>query len=90
MRTLPDKTLAARIVPHKRRAVGAIVVGGLRACSRVRDLLRKRVTPRNPVIRLDPRRVARLSPCGGWFVIMPLQESPRKLSRHVTPPEWAD
>jgi hypothetical protein len=45
---------------------------GARACLRARNLFRKQASPRNPIIRLQPRRATRLSPCGRWFVITPL------------------
>jgi hypothetical protein len=73
MGTLVDWALAVRVHSHKRlTVVGAIVRQGLWAFLRVRDVWVAGKASRNPVIRLQPRRVARQSPCGGWFVIMPL------------------
>jgi hypothetical protein len=74
MGILTHTALAARITPQKpRAAVNAIVQRGVRACLRARNLFRKQASPRNPIVRLQPRRATRLSPCGRWFVIAPLQ-----------------
>jgi hypothetical protein len=86
MGTFINTAPAKWIVRHKEHAaVEAIVRRGLNACSRVRDRLRKHAAPRNPVISLKARRIARLSPCGGWCVIMPLPEVSEEIfqARHA-------
>jgi hypothetical protein len=41
--------------------------------------LRKHAAPRNPAILLKARRIARLSSCGGWFVILPLPDVSKEI-----------
>jgi hypothetical protein len=79
--------LAVRFAPHKRRTTAdGLVLGGSWVGARLRDLVESHTQPRNPAIRLEPRRAVRPSPCGGWFVIMPIVDAAKEIfrARHAT------